>query len=321
MRTSQSKPTLLQRRTWSALVVLPLALSAGACDSKTAATATKEDAGKSEPAPKAPAVAAKAASAKTAEAEPPTPTPTAAAEDPLALTQVTPEGFWPIMVPKGAKEGVKIDTMVTYGMEDGDLNLQVKVFRGGGQKSIAKAKKWADLEMAGSEIVEATKVAKGVFQVVMDRKSDNIETVVMYNKDDRMVCYGKTVELSLLKAICSSFPGAPAATDVASADSAAAEDESTAAASGTTVHHCDLIKPISTCFQWELAADAVAPKQEFCEGSRGKFVEGACPAEGDLGTCVLRGDKDIHYYKKKFKPASAEQECTAARSGAWTATP
>lgn len=321
MRTSQSKPTLLQRRTWSALVVLPLALSAVACDSKTAATATKEDAGKDEPASKPVGSPPAAASAKTVKAEPPTPTPAAAAEDPLALTQVTPEGFWPIMVPKGAKEGVKIDGLVTYGMEDGDMNLQVKVFRGGGQKSVAKAKKWADLEMVGSEVVEATKVAKGVFQVVMDRKSDNIETVVMYNKDDRMVCYGKKVELSLLKTICSGFPGAPAATDVPSVDSAAAEDEGTPAASGATVHHCDLIKPIATCFQWELAADAVGPKQEFCEGSRGKFVEGACPADGDLGTCVLRGDKDIHYYKKKYKPASAEKECTAARSGAWTAKP
>ncbi len=263
------------------------------------------------------------ADAKPSKADAPPAEATPAAEDPLALTEVTPDGFWPIKVPKGAKPGPKTDTLAMYGMRDGDLSIQVKVFRGGGQKKLAKAKKWAGLEMANSEIVEAKEVAKGIFEVVMDRKSDGFKTVVMYGKDDRMVCYGTKVEVSLLKTICSSFPGAPAPTDEAPAaaePAAEAEDNAAEADSGGGgAHHCDLIKPIATCFQWELAAAAVGPKKEFCEGSGGKFVAGACPAKGDLGTCVLKGDKDIHYYGKKFNPASADKECTGMRAGSWTA--
>ncbi|MEM6991866.1 MAG: hypothetical protein AAF721_15265 [Myxococcota bacterium] len=259
-------------------------------------------------------------SAKPTKADAPAAEPAPAAEDPLALTEVTPEGFWPIKIPKGAKPGPKTDTLAMYGMRDGDLNIQVKVFRGGGHKKLAKAKKWADMEMANSEIVDAKEVAKGVFEVVMERKSDGFNTVVMYNKDDRMVCYGTKVEVSLLRTICSTFPGAPAPSDAApAAAEPVAKDEGAGAPAGGGAHHCDLIKPIATCFQWELDAAAVGPKKEFCEGSGGKFVAGACPAKNDLGTCVLKGDKDIHYYGKKFKPASAEKECTGMRAGSWTA--
>ena len=293
-----------------------------ACDSASKSeakpTATAKSGVQAEPEAKADSAVAKA---KPSKADPAPPTGAAADDDPLALTEVTPEGFWPIKVPKGAKQGAKTDTVVIYSMRDGDLNVQVKVFRGGGQKSLAKAKKWAGFEMANSEIVEAKQVAKGVFEVIMDRKSDGFKTVVMYNKDDRMVCYGTKVELSLLRTICSAFPGAPAPSDLAAAPTPTVPSDGGTAADAKSegAHHCDLIKPIATCFQWNLAADAVGPKKEFCEGSGGKFVAGACPAKRDLGTCVLRGDKDIHYYAKKFKAGSAEKECTDARSGSWTA--
>ncbi len=91
--------------------------------------------------------------------------------------------------------------------------------------------------------------------------------------------------------------------------------------SGGKAHHCDLIKPISTCFQWEVDAEAAKGKKEFCEGTKGTFSEGACPAEGDLGTCVLTGDKDIHYYttEARFDATKASEECTKMRAGTWTA--
>ncbi len=109
--------------------------------------------------------------------------------------------------------------------------------------------------------------------------------------------------------------GAPAVADAPPAPGAAA-------AGGGDAHHCDLIKPIGTCFQWQVDAEAAKGKKEFCEGSHGKFAAGPCPAKGDLGTCVLRGDKDIHYYSTKghYKAKSAGDECTGMRAGTWTAT-
>jgi hypothetical protein len=86
-------------------------------------------------------------------------------------------------------------------------------------------------------------------------------------------------------------------------------------------HHCDLIKATGTCFEWTLAADAVQPKEELCTSSKGTFSAGACPGDGDLGTCTLTGDKDIHYYDTHghYQASPAMTECTALKRGSWKA--
>jgi hypothetical protein len=86
-------------------------------------------------------------------------------------------------------------------------------------------------------------------------------------------------------------------------------------------HHCDLIKATGTCFEWTLAADAAKAKEEFCTSSKGAFAASPCPADGDLGTCTLTGDKDIHYYDTHghYQASPAMTECTALKRGNWTA--
>lgn len=85
-------------------------------------------------------------------------------------------------------------------------------------------------------------------------------------------------------------------------------------------HHCNTLKEKGTCFQWSLEDAGIAAKKTSCEATKGAFGPGACPSEGDLGTCVIKGDKDIHYYSThgQYQLGPASAECTMLKKGVWT---
>jgi hypothetical protein len=106
--------------------------------------------------------------------------------------------------------------------------------------------------------------------------------------------------------------------------SSSKKTDAPAAATASIKAHCDVIKTLSTCTDYDEKAFTLGEgfMKGACEAMSGKWTQGTCPTEKLLGTCAIEGGQHKRYYAEgtlSYKVEDAAKDCKDLSNGTWTA--